>query len=77
MKLSTHVLLVALVTGTLLFFTCRFAVSDFLYPDYNVIQLKPWRPEARLWFGAVMVPILLFFTRWYCGSLQRRFSRRN
>ena len=76
MNHSTKLVLITLVTIALLFFTCRFALSDFLYPDYEVIKLKPWRPMARMFFGAVMVPVIMFFVRWFCASLNRNRTGR-
>ena len=76
MRYSTKLILVTLVTGALLFFTCRFAISDFLNPDYELFALKPWRPMARLFFGAAMVPIIMFFVRLFCVSLRRNRAGR-
>jgi hypothetical protein len=73
---STKLVLLTLVTIALLFFTCRFAISDFLYPDHEVIKLKPWRPMARMFFGAVMVPIIMIFARWFRASLSRNRNGR-
>ena len=76
MNPSTKLVLLALVTSALLFFTCRFAISDFLHPDYDVIKLKPWRPMARMLFGAVMIPIIMIFARWFCASIGRNRNGR-
>ncbi len=62
MKLGLQMLLIAGLALALLYFVCRFAVSDFLYPDIEALHDKPWRPMARLAFGAVAVPLILFFT---------------
>ena len=71
MNSSTKVVILTLVTLVLIFFTCRFAISDFLYRDWEVIKSKPWRPMARLLFGAVMVPIIMIFARWLRASFSR------
>jgi hypothetical protein len=74
MKYTAQLLGIILITFLLLFFTARFAVSDFTNPDPTVFVEKPWRPYARLVFGGVCVPIVIFFVGWFCKSLYR--SRR-
>ena len=62
---------VVLSTVALLFFTVRFAVSDFTDPDYEALKDKPWRPLARFVFGGVCVPIIMVFVGWFCKTLYR------
>ena len=71
MKYALQLIAIILVTLALLFFTLRFAISDYLHPDFAILERKPWRPIARVVFGCVCVPMILFFVGWFCKTLYR------
>jgi hypothetical protein len=50
--------LLAAIVGLLLF-----GFSDFMASPWNheTVELKPWRPYARLIFSGIMVTLLLIF----------------
>jgi len=68
----------AIVAFTLLILggTGWFALSDWvelcLHGNDEILETKPWRPFARLCFGAVSVPMILFFAYWSAACLSRR-----
>ena len=72
MKFVFQCVLLAGITVTLIYFVGQFALSDILHPDAAVMEHKPWRLVARLAFGAVAVPTILFFMGWFTNSFFRR-----
>ena len=65
MRSLRQCLLIAGIALGLIYGVSHFAMSDLLKPDYEVLAAKPWRPFARLAFGAVAVPLIMFFTFWF------------
>ena len=76
MKYAFQIAAIILVTVALLFFTLRFAFSDITNPDFELLKRKPWRPMARVVFGCVCVPTILFFVGWFCKTLYRDRARK-
>lgn len=72
MKYLVQFVAIAAATLILLFFTLRFAFSDFIWQEESgVSKSNPWRPFARLAFGAVAVPMIVFFMGWISKALYR------
>lgn len=73
--------ILALAVGTLagMFFILRFAFSDYIdihMGDSSILETKPWRPESRVIFGGVVLPIYLAFVGWFVTALHRDRSHR-
>jgi len=71
MKWRYQSILLATVGLAGIYFIGKFAISDFVYHDAEALKEKPWRPFARLVFGAVMIPLFLGFLFLYTKIASR------